>query len=317
MRIAKSRTVGLALTCLILTGAAYAQSSRDRDLNTETGRGDGPSPALPSSDGKPTTHSGFELIVTSPFLYTTNAIQTSTGDVVSARADWHIDPDLLLKWSHQFSAFRITASGDVAIDRYARVREADTDTLLGSVKVDLTDGRSDLFVPFLSYQATVDFEPLFKRRDDVLHDLAAGFKSGVGFNSQGGVIAYRDAIDPGNSYVSVNIQGGRRFAYPRDLENTFFKATAIFGYIATKELELTASPQFRARWYPDYFGEPRRDFRPGVLLKAIWTPDWLRKILPRAEIDFTAEFQRNFSNLPEKAYKLWEIGPTVEVRWKF
>lgn len=130
-------------------------------------------------------------------------------------------------------------------------------------------------------------------------------------------VAFRDATEPGDVYVSLDVRGGRRIADPRELGNTFVSATLTLGYFASKELELSISPKLKARWYPDYFGDFRRDLRPGVLAKAVWTPEWLTRIVPRSEIVLSANFYRNYSNLPDKNYTFWEIGPTLGARWRF
>jgi hypothetical protein len=77
------------------------------------------------------------------------------------------------------------------------------------------------------------------------------------------------------------------------------------------------TPKFRVRWYDSFFGEFRRDYRPGVVLQATWTPAWLTRRIKRAEVDFTVTFFRNMSNLPDESFTEWDVGPTVALSWKF
>ena len=42
-----------------------------------------------------------------------------------------------------------------------------------------------------------------------------------------------------------------------------------------------------------------------------WTPDWLKKIVKRSELSLNLEYYRNYSNLIDKSYSLWEVGPTL------
>jgi hypothetical protein len=94
-------------------------------------------------------------------------------------------------------------------------------------------------------------------------------------------------------------------------------ASLQVGYFVNRELEVSITPALRARWYDDYFGDARRDFNASALLLVAWRPDWLRKLVHGAEIDFTANLERNISNLPEKTYSRWEAGPTLVFRTKF
>ena len=64
------------------------------------------------------------------------------------------------------------------------------------------------------------------------------------------------------------------------------------------------------RWYDDDVdGQKRRDIRPSVTVKAIWTPEWLTKQIPKAEINFALFFQRNISTIAEEEFTQWELGP--------
>jgi len=82
-------------------------------------------------------------------------------------------------------------------------------------------------------------------------------------------------------------------------------------------LRVEATTSARARWYEDYYGEKRTDYRPSATIGMIWTPDWLKNIVKRGEISFNLEYYRNYSNITEKNYSIWEIGPNVSLRTKF
>ena len=42
-----------------------------------------------------------------------------------------------------------------------------------------------------------------------------------------------------------------------------------------------------------------------------------RAALPKSAIEFSANFLRNYSNLPEETYSLYDIGPALVLRTKF
>jgi hypothetical protein len=259
----------------------------------------------------------FEFIFTLPLLYSSSVVRDDDDVVAGRKGDRHADPDLLLKWSRQFTHVKLSAEIGVTLERYATVREADSDAIAAAVKMELTDGRSDLFVPYLGYEQTLEYLPTFAKRDETLHDFEVGFTSGIGIGRDGALISYGDADEPGRTSVKLDARVERRFAEPRALDRLAVKVGIDFTRTVTKDYSLSITPQFRARWYDDYFGKFRRDLRPGIELKATWTPDWLTRPLPGAELEFLLTFERNYSNLVDKRYTLWELGPALVLRSKF
>ena len=302
----------LICACFGAASNAYGQANRDADLDARITR-----QTTNVDNDRHSENYGFEVIVTAPILYTNFAVQTISDELISRQGDWHFAPDVLLKWTHQFDWVKLTVGADVFADRYLKQTLASEDALVGTVKAAFTDGRSDLFVPYLSYTGAMDFQPWLAKRDDTLHDFAAGFSSAIGFDGSGAVIPYKKANMTGDAYLRFDARIGQRLADPTDFENRFAVATLQIGYFLNREIEVSISPQLKARWYDNYFGDVRRDFNAGALLFVAWTPDWLRKMVHGAEIDFTANLERNFSNLPEKTYTRWEAGPSVVFRARF
>ncbi len=224
----------------------------------------------------------------------------------------HFNPDLLLKWSHQFAALKLSASVDVSIDRF--FTETDQD---GGLTASFTDGRSDLFVPYLSYNVTAELRPDFGKTDDVLHSFSAGFVSGMAYRPGGGRIALRDPVRPGDRAIALDVSAGRRLADPRDFENTFAIATLDLSYVVALDWTFGFTPKLRVRWYDNFEGEFRRDYRLSCILRAAWTPAWLTRIVPAAGIDFTLSFLKNFSTLPRERFSPWEGGPAAALTWRF
>ena len=233
------------------------------------------------------------------------------------KPDWHFNPDLLLRWSHQFGPLKLTASTDASVDRFLARSDVDLDTVFGSLRLALTDGRSSRLVPYASYTATADFEPTFGRPEDVLHDFAVGAYSGFGVNAEGKLIPYVETTKPGDVALGIDLQAGRRLADPKDFANRFVIAKVTFAYIDSKEWEIDLTPKVRLRWYDDFAGEFRRDVKPSAVLKTVWTPLWLTRLNRRAEVDLSVSFEKNYSTLPQARFIDWEVGPTVALGWKF
>jgi hypothetical protein len=302
---------------LVGAGAAEAQPSSDRDLGTDIRPRIIPS-APGEEDARPLRD--FEIALTAPILFTTNALRESAveaGLPPSQKRDWHFTPDLLGRWSHQFSWFKASISLDASVDRFFTQTAQDEDSVFGNVKLALTDGRSDVFVPYIAYAATADFRPNFRTRDDTLHDFAAGLSSAIAYTADWKPIRARDAIDPGNVSIAADLSAGRRLADPSLFENTFVVAAMDLLYVATNDVALGLTPKVRVRWYDNFGGRFRRDYQLSADLRAVWTPDWLTQLVRRGEFDFTVTFRRRLSNLSGESFTEWEFGPAAVFAWRF
>ena len=144
-----------------------------------------------------------------------------------------------------------------------------------------------------------------------MRDFSVGFTSGIGFGRDGEIISYRRANRPGTSSIKLDAKGGQRFADSLELERLFFDLSVDFEHTFSRQWTVALTPAFKARRYDNYFGEVRRDYRPSVELKAEWTPEWLKKSIPDATFEFSIAFERNYSNVIDKRYKLYEFGPAI------
>jgi hypothetical protein len=262
---------------------------------------------------------GWDLEVNLPIHWSSNAVQTFGEQSVepgAPQADWHVSPDVLLRYTHQFDWVKLSAKFDIGEDRYFQQITVNQDAAFATLKAEFTNGRSDLFVPYVAYTPEVDFLPLFAYWQDTLQDFYGGFTSGIGLH-KGKLIRFRDAVDPGDWSVLVDLSAGQRLASPKGFENTFFRASVDIIYVATPELSFWLTPAYRVRDYPDFFGDHRHDTRLSAVAKAVWTPDWLTGYLKDAEIDFEVAWYKNYSNLPFERYTVWEVGPSVLLTWHF
>jgi hypothetical protein len=309
----RAAAVSIAALALIATfasvGNAAAESWMDRDSRVD----------LRLAKDQPTTSTDaqdFTATLSTPLSFVSNVSSPSGDSIVSSKGDYHVAPELSLKWAHQYSWFKTSVAVGIGIDRYASVSGGNLDTFYTSFKAAMTDGRSDLFIPYAVYTATIYAEPLFKHQDIAYHEAGAGFSSGIGLRGTQS-IKYADADKPGDISVNLDVRAGRKLADITDYNNTFVAAKVDIDYVISETLTGEVTPKFRVRRYDDYFGEPRRDYRAGVGIRAIWKPEWLKKLVKRSEISFNFDVYRNYSNLPDKNYSVWELGPTVELSAKF
>jgi hypothetical protein len=304
------------LGLLLPLGQARAQSWMDRDDRVELRRSGEEKVALRRDGTDSGASKDFEVTLTVPLNYVSNVVSPVTDSVLAERGDWHAAPDLSVRWARQYAWAKLSAVFGADVDRYASVPAASVDSVYSTFKAALSDGKSDLLVPYLTYTETMYFEPGFRRREVSFHDVAAGVSSGIGLRGTRR-IPYRDSIEVGDASALLDVRAGQRLSDIGAEQNTFVSGRLELAYNLSKAWTLELTPHVRARWYADYFGEPRRDYRPGVGFKTVWKPEWLRALVARSQIAFNLDFYRNYSNLPDKTYAQWEAGPSLEVSAKF
>jgi len=258
-----------------------------------------------------------------PLRWSSSVVSGSKDSVLDAHSDVHATPELYLKWSHQYDWFKATADIGASLDRYARSPDANLDAVYNSFKIAKTDGEHELFVPYALFSNSIYFDPTFKNTGIAYHDFAAGFYSGIAWRDKelipykDSMIHFSDAEKADDFSILFDARVGRRLSDQTDYQNTFVQAKIELTYYITESLRFSLTPNIRVRWYDDYFGEARRDWRSGARVSFNWSPDWLKKLSKRSELGFDIDYVRNHSNLPEKSYSLWEVGPTLSLRTKF
>lgn len=298
--------------------AAQAQGITERADRPEL-RGETNSKTAPEQPAAKDFTIGFDL----PARYSSNVTSISTDSIVEDRPDGHVTPEVYLKWSHQYDWLKASAEIGASIDRYFKTNDADLDGVHSSFKIAATDGKWEYFVPYASISNEMFFLPTFKQPDLTYHDAVIGFYSAVAWRDKSlipyvdALIPYSDASEPGDVSFNFDARLGRRMSDTTDYQNTFVKAQATGAYVISANWRAEVSTSMRVRWYENYHSERRTDLRPSAAFGLIWSPDWLKKLVKRSEISFNVEYYRNYSNIPEKSYSLWEIGPTLSLRTKF
>ncbi len=292
----------------------FAASSIERESKVD---------AKPGEPSAPASSQDFRLEFNLPARYSSNVVSTSVDSIVESRGDRYISPELVLKWSHQFDWAKLSAEVGAGMERYLTAHEANLDSLFGTVKIQKTDGKSDKFVPYALVSSSIYYEPTFNLHEISFYDVAGGFYTGFAWRDKDLIpyidsfIPYADAMEPGDISVMFDFRGGRRLSDISDYRNTFVSAKAELAYTFAANWRVETAAKLRARWYGDYFGDRRIDYRPGASMGLFWSPDWLKTIVKHSEISLDFEVYRNYSNLPDKNYSVWELGPTLSLRTKF
>ncbi len=258
----------------------------------------------------------FSLTLNLPLLYTSSVLGANSDGITIDKPDWHVFLDAQLKWSHQFDWYRLTAYGALSADRYNEVRSADVNVAEGGLLAEMTTGKSDLFIPYLSYIGRTYLDRNFRSLDDTRHDFAIGAFSGVGWRDLR-AISYSDAVAAGDQSLGVDLQFGRREANIRDFQHTFASFGLDYTHTFTPDFWVVLGPKVRVRWYEDYFDEFRRDVRLSVIAKAVWQPEWLTNVLPKSRLTFSVEHFKNTSTDEFNNYSLWELGASLRLSTSF
>ncbi|HKM62369.1 MAG TPA: hypothetical protein VJY39_07740 [Acidisphaera sp.] len=258
------------------------------------------------------------VTLTLPFFGTSNAVSDSANVTnMGAGPDADLAPDLQVDWARQFGPVRLTTILDTTAERFPRHPSESSDSIFGSIRLALTDGVSERFVPFVLYRAGMDFTPLLATRQDTLQYLAAGVRTGFGLTAAGAMIGRRDADKPGQTAIWLEAQAGRRFANPADLDLVYAQIKGEVQYTVSPTVQLTLAPTVRGRHYDLYYGSPRQDLFLELEGTVAWTPSWLTKVNPDAELDFVVTFDRNLSTYSSARYVSWTGGPQIMLGWKF
>lgn len=312
-------TLAIAIGSLwVCAAAAQAQGMADRaDRPVQRGEFDGKSSSEKSAD------KDFTIGVDLPARQSSSVTSASIDSIVEDRPDRHLTPEVYLKWAHQYDWLKASVEVGASMDRYIKSSDANLDGVHSSFKIAKTDGKREYFVPYFSVGSEMFFLPTFKQPDIAYHDVAIGFYSGLAWRDKDRIpyvdslIPYSDASEPGDVSIYFDARLGRRMSDSTNYQNTFASARIAAAYVISAHWRVEASSSFRVRWYDDYHGEKRTDLRPSAAVGLTWSPEWLKKIAKRSELSFNLEFYRNHSNVAEKNYSLWEIGPTLSLRTKF
>ena len=269
------------------------------------------------------TDKDFTIGVDLPARYSSSVTSASIDSIIEDRPDRHVTPEVYLKWSHQYDWLKASFEVGASMDRYLKSSDANLDSVHSSFKIAKTDGKNEYFVPYASFSTDMFFLPTFKQPDITYHDAAVGFYSGVAWRDKeripyvDSLIPYSDASKPGDVSIIFDGRLGRRMSETTSYQNTFILGRVTAAYVISDTWRMEATASFRTRWYEDYHGEKRRDLRPSTSIGLVWSPEWLTKIVKRSELAVNFEYYRNYSNIPEKSYSLWEVGPTLSLRTKF
>ena len=272
----------------------------------------GPTPEPPAPQSK-----DFRFLLELPIEWTSGVSVAGADGTPLQTGAWHGTPDITLKWSHQFANLKISASLGLTSDRYYQEADYDANTVEGTIKLLLTDGNPAVLVPYFKYTGRIDIAGQFDGIDDTTQDMSLGAISGFGLAPDGKLLSFSDASDAGDGSLGIDLRAGHRFSDSGDLRMFFAQIELPLEYVVDDDLTMDLTPSFQMRFYDQYYLGYRRDWKAGAELKVLWSPDWLRSVLPGGELNTRINYLSSVSNIVGKSYSLWDIGPSIALESKF
>ena len=150
------------------------------------------------------------------------------------------------------------------------------------------------------------------RRRGISEDSAASHSRSAGLYRTGAVSCLRcTAFSCRSTSSSASFVTSRRSSTAGTASS--FRATWYISETITRTT-VTAAVTARHTRLKQQPVPPREAWRVVGGAGLFWSPDWLKKLVKRSELSLSLEYYRNYSNITDKNYSLWEIGPTLSLR---
>jgi hypothetical protein len=257
------------------------------------------SPA-PEERPNPFSPSNFKLDIVMPFSFNSNPLGTE-----DQTTDGHAKPDLSVLWSYQIQSLKLSLFTDVSFDRYIINGAANTDTWTSWATVAYTPEGSPWSLYF-KYRPTLVYSTDFAHRTLTFHDLLGGV---TGANPLTSKLTF-----------SFDFVVGHRSAEPEVFSAALASLSASFAYKMTDEWSVTLRPSVDLSWYDnDVKGRSRHDIRPAMRVSTDWQPASFKgkPFLEDSKLNMLVSVARNISNLPNRSFTRWDVGPALVFKHQF
>jgi hypothetical protein len=258
----------------------------------------------------------FNFRVNVPLSYNSNAEEVPSGGPAALEAD----PEIELGWTRSLTSLplKITARLRADTDRYVSLPKAGEDEASWSVKASYYDADNDqAWAPFVSYKGSAIFDPTFSPWTETRNDLALGFDKFFNFDAD------FNLLPPSQRSRTVAVWSfGVSSFVQRRLRTPGPDSTALYlvpsaTYVPGEGWIVSLFVNTRERWF-DNVKSPttttsRRDFEMEPVLTIAYDP----KLPGAPQIALQASFERRSSNLPDKSWNQWTVGPVLTATWRF
>jgi hypothetical protein len=258
----------------------------------------------------------FNFRVIAPFYYNSNAKEVQSGGPAALEGD----PEIELGWARSLTLmplkFSVRLRADT--DRYANVSLADEDEISGAFKASYYDAHNDqAWAPFVSYKSAAIYDSTFSPWTETKNDFALGLDKLFNFDGDSHLLPAS-----ARSRVTAVWSLGVSFFVQRRLRTPVPNSTALYAvpsatYVPSEDWTVSLFVSTRERWF-DSVTSPttttsRRDFEIEPILTIAYDP----KLPGAPQIALQTSFERRSSNLPNKSWNQWTVGPVLTANWRF
>jgi hypothetical protein len=279
-----------------------------------------PAPAAPKA---------FNFRVNAPLYYNSNAAEVLSGGPAALEGD----PEIELGWNRNLSSvplkFSVKLRADT--DRFANVPQANEDEVSESIKAAYYDANDDqAWAPFVSYKNTALFEATFTPWTETRNDFAIGFDKLFNFDGNFHLLptGARSRVAAVWS-LGLSVYAQRRLRTPGPSSTAAYVVPSVT-YAASKQWNVSLFLNTRDRWFDSVASATittsRRDFEVEPVLTIAHDPSeasfgssgatW-QKLLGSPQIALQIAFESRSSNIANKSWSLWTIGPVLTASWRF
>jgi hypothetical protein len=258
----------------------------------------------------------FNFRVNAPLYFNTNPKEVQPGGPKALEGG----PELELGWGRSLTSvplkFGVKLRADT--DRFANVPEAGEDEFSGAFKASYYDANNDqAWAPFVSYRGSAEYEGTFSPRTETKNDFAFGLDKLVNFDgglhplpasarSRGtgvwslGVSFFvqRRVRAPGPSSIALYFVPSATFVSSKGWSASLFMSTWERGFDNVTSAAATIA---------------RRDFE----IAPIVTIAYDTRLPGIPQIALQASFERRSSNISNKSWSQWAVGPVLTANWRF
>jgi len=235
----------------------------------------------------------FTFSISLPFTYNSN-IEYSNIDEIDA---FHFAPGAQVSWKQQFGDVILKASGRSDTDHYTEFAEDNNNsTLSANIGIQLDSVKLNGLAPYLK------FKPLFAYGNNY---------SNFAFSWQDYIAgAFIDLGIGKSSNLEIDVNAIFRRSDSNSLNQNRFNANVTLSGDVSDKISLSLFQNISLR---DYINSSQN--RSDIYINTVFGITY--NINLYATIDFNVSFENNNSSIVSNNYNVWDIGPTVNLSWKF
>jgi hypothetical protein len=258
----------------------------------------------------------FNFRISAPLYYNSNATEAQSRGPAALEGD----PELELGWSRNLTSLPLKLSVKLRadIDRYANALQGDEDEVSGIFKASYYDAQNDQqWSPFFSYKSAALYDPTFSPWTETRNDFALGLDKVFNFDGDFHLLPPSPRSRAAATWsfgVSTYVQ--RRLRVPGPSSTAFYMVPSVT-YVPAEDWTVSLFGNTRERWFDSVTSGTQTTSRRDFEIEPIFTVAYDPKFPGAPQIALQTTFERRSSNLTDKSWNQWAVGPVLTANWKF